>query len=129
MIKQMRRVQILNETRPLTARLEAGYAESFGDRLRGLTFRRTLPREEGLLLVQGRPTRLDGAIHMLGVWFVLGIVWLDDQRRVIDTRLARPWRLLYVPRAPAQFVLEISGDRLREFAIDDRLRFEDVPTT
>ncbi len=125
----MRRVKIINETHPLPGSLEAGYADSFGARLRGLTFRRTLPQGEGLLLVQARSTRLDSAIHMLGVWFVLGIVWLDADCRVVDTRLARPWRLLYVPRAPAQFVLEISGDRLAEFNKDDRLRFEDVSTS
>ena len=45
---------------------------------------------------------------------------------VVDVCLARRWRPFYLPKGPAQYVLEVSPERLDEFQIGDRLRFEEV---
>jgi uncharacterized membrane protein (UPF0127 family) len=121
----MRIVQIHNRTRPLQTELLAKYCDTFVCRLRGLTFRRGLPNGEGLLLVMGRSSRLDSAIHMLGVGFDIGVVWLDDLLRVVDGKLARSWRPLYVPKRPARYVLEIVPGRLAEFLPGDEVTLEE----
>ena len=82
--------------------------------------------QRGLLLVQKRDSRMDAAIHMLGVFFDLGIVWINEAGQVVDTCLARSWRLAYVPKQPARYILEIHPDRLSEFNIGDQVRFENV---
>ena len=122
----MRTIHIVNQSRPLRATLRVVFCSSYLCRLRGLTFRRRLPEEEGLLLVFGRQSRLDTAIHMLFVFFSLGIVWLNDAHRVVDARLARPWVSFLASRQPARFVLEIHPDRLQEFSIGDEVRFEEM---
>jgi uncharacterized membrane protein (UPF0127 family) len=96
---------------------------SFLCRLRGLTFRRFLGHGEGLLLVGKRPSRTDTAIHMLFVFFPIAAIWLDPDGRVVDARLARPFRPLYVPRAPARDVLEGPPALLEQVQIGDTLRF------
>jgi uncharacterized membrane protein (UPF0127 family) len=113
-----------NQTRPLTSPIQARYCASYLCRLRGLTFRRSLAPDEGLLLVQQKESRLDTAIHMLGVFMDLTVVWISAAREVVDVRLARRWRLAYVPKAPALYVLELAGERYEEFQPGDRLRFE-----
>jgi len=96
---------------------------SFLCRLRGLTFRRRLGDDEGLLLVGRRESRTDATIHMFFVFFPIAAVWLDGDGRVVDTCLARPFRPLYVPRAPARDVLEGSPALLERVQIGDQLRF------
>jgi uncharacterized membrane protein (UPF0127 family) len=96
---------------------------SFLCRLRGLTFRRTLAGDEGLLLLGRHESRADAAIHMIGVFFPIAVVWLDRNGQVVDAQLARPFRPLYVPSAPAQNVLEGPPALLRHVHIGDQLRF------
>jgi uncharacterized membrane protein (UPF0127 family) len=87
-----------------------------------LTFRRSLPEGTGLLLVQSGESRSSAAIHMLCVFMPLGVAWLDEARRVVDCRLARPWGM-YVPRFPARYVLEGHPSILDEIAVGDVLDF------
>ena len=116
--------EVWNETRGERVLERVRWCASFFCRGRGLTFRRRLEEEEGLWMVGRRESRLDAAIHMLFVFFPIGVVWLDGEGRVVDTRLARPFRPLYVPRAPARTVLEGPPSLLERVAVGDRLRFQ-----
>jgi uncharacterized membrane protein (UPF0127 family) len=96
---------------------------SFLCRLRGLTFRRTLDGDEGLLLVGNRESRNDTAIHMFFVFFPIAAIWLDRDGRVVDAQLARPFRPVYVPQAPARDILEGPPAILEQVQTGDRLCF------
>ena len=100
-----RSVVARNASRGGVVLVRARWCATFGAKLRGLTFRRRLEPGTGVVLVEGRPARLSTAIHMAFVFFPLGVAWLDADGRVVDSRLARPWRV-YVPRFSAKFVLE-----------------------
>ncbi len=102
----------------------ARWCDSFTCRLRGLSLRRGLPEGDGLLLVEPRASRWGAAIHMAGMFFALGIVWIGPDRRVVDTRLARPWRI-YWPLSAAQFTLEANPTILKRVQTGDRLEFVD----
>ncbi|MBS1249393.1 MAG: hypothetical protein MAG431_00972 [Chloroflexi bacterium] len=122
----MKEVIITNTTQPNVKTVKAQYCDSFWSRLRGFTFRRRIDFKEGLLLVQGRQNRLDAAIHMLGVFTDLAVIWLNEDQEVVDRRLARSWRPLYVPRHPALYILELAPERWEDFQVGDRLNFETV---
>ncbi len=122
----MSRVQIHNLNCPQGRPLFARYCASFLCRLRGLTFRRSLSLDEGLLLVERGDSRVDTSIHMLFVWIDLGVVWINDAQEVVDICLARRWRPAYFPKKPARYVLEIHPDRLADFNVGDRVEFEKV---
>jgi uncharacterized membrane protein (UPF0127 family) len=117
-------INITNLSRPLAQIIQARYCDSFFCRLRGLTFRRNLPDRTGLLLVESRDNRLDASIHMLFMWMDLAVVWIDSSLHVVDVKLARRWRLAYLPQAPARYVLELPVDCQSEFAVGDILKFE-----
>lgn len=117
-------VSVRNRTRGGAPILRARWCRSFGCRLRGLTFRRSLPAEGGLILVQPRESRADTAIHMWAVFFPIAAVWLDRALRVVDCRLARPW-WIYVPQAPAQYVVEADPGFLQQVSVGDALEFVD----
>ncbi|MEK6223217.1 MAG: DUF192 domain-containing protein [Chloroflexota bacterium] len=120
----MKIINISNLTNPLSSSLNATYCESFGCKLRGLTFRKSLPMDNGLLLVEKEDSRLSSAIHMAGVFFDLGIVWINNAMQVVDKGLARKWVGLLAPKSPARFTLEIVPGRIEEFNIGDEIRFE-----
>lgn len=89
-------------------------------------FRRSLPENWGLLLVQPRDSRLDSSIHMLAMWMDLAVVWITDSGEVADVRLARRWKPAYFPRRPARYVLETAVAHLEDFHIGDQIRFEET---
>jgi uncharacterized membrane protein (UPF0127 family) len=113
-----------NETRNERLLGRVRRCATFLCRLRGLTFRRALGEDEGLLLVGKRLSRADAAIHMLFVFFPIAAVWLDAEGRVVDTALARPFGPFYAPSAPARDVLEGPPELLARVARGDRLCFE-----
>ena len=119
-------IPVWNETQNQQLLGRVRRCASFLCRLRGLTFRRTLNDDEGLLLVGNRESRTDAAIHMFFVFFPLAAIWLDQDRRVVDAQLARPFRPLYVPKAPAQDVLEGSPALLAQVQIGDQLHFGEI---
>ncbi len=122
----MKKILIHNLNKPEVKPIQAGYAVSFWSRLRGLTFRRALPEGEGILLVEGKDSRMDTSIHMLMVFMDLGVVWINNDCQVVDTVLAKSWRLAYFPKQPARYVLEINPLRLQDYQVGDRIRLEEV---
>ena len=117
---------IENRTQGKVLLARVKWCRSFLCRLRGLMFRRDLPADEGLLLVEGRASVAATAIHMLFVFFPIAAIWLDDSFHVVDVKLARPFRLFYAPRAPARYVLEVAPVLLDQVAVGDQLYIAEV---
>ncbi len=113
---------VWNETQGTPVLGHVRRCASFLCRLRGLTFRGRLGDDEGLLLVGSRESRADSAIHMFFVFFPIAAIWLDGHGRVVDARLARPFRPYYAPRAPARDILEGPPVLLERIRIGDQLR-------
>lgn len=118
-----RRIWHLENGRYLPTRLK--WCDSFGRKLRGFTFRRSLAPDEGLVLVEQSDSRVSTAIHMLFVFFDLGVIWVNDAGEVVDKTLARPWRLSYVPKSPARYVIELHPNLLEQIQVGEHLRFEE----
>lgn len=102
------------------------WCDTFASKLRGFTLRRELEPDEGLVLVEKRESRISTAIHMLFVFFNLGVLWVDERGRVVDSVVARPWRLSYTPQAPARYVVEGHPQLIEQVAIGDHLHFIEV---
>jgi len=103
------------------------YCDSFLCRLRGLTFRKRLDPDEGLLLVQGkRDSRIDASIHMLFVPFDLNVVWINSKMTVVDKVIAKSWWPAYFPAKSACYILEIHPDRWEDYQIGDQVEFQDA---
>jgi uncharacterized membrane protein (UPF0127 family) len=119
-------ITVHNKSRTIKGLLHIQYCDTFLTQLRGLTFRSTLPPEEGLLLVGKRDSRLDSSIHMLFVPFDLSVIWINSALQVVDKVLARSWRPAYFSRRPAKYVLEIHPERWGDFEPGDGVEFRDA---
>jgi uncharacterized membrane protein (UPF0127 family) len=101
----------------------AKWCDGFGSKLRGLMFRRQLGEEEGVVLVYGRDSTTNTAIHMLFVFFDLGVIWVNDAGEVVGKVLAKQWRPSYVPPAPARYVIEGQPVILEKVQVGDHVEF------
>jgi uncharacterized membrane protein (UPF0127 family) len=119
-------ITVQNRNRALTGALQIKYCDTFLTQLRGFTFHSPLAREEGLLLVGKRDSRIDSSIHMLFVSFDLSVIWINSALQVVDKVLAKSWRPAYFSKQPARYVLEIHPKRWGDFEIGDRVEFKDA---
>jgi len=121
-----KQISIENKSRNIGTPARINYCDTFLTQLRGFTFHPRLSRDEGLLLVGKRDSRLDSSIHMLFVSFDLSVIWINSDMRVVDKVLAKSWRLAYFSKQPARYVLEIHPDRWGDYEIGDVVQFKDV---
>jgi uncharacterized membrane protein (UPF0127 family) len=102
----------------------ASWCASLWCHFRGLMLRPRLDRDEGLLFVRNSPSVMNTTIHMLFMLMSIAVVWLDAEGRVVDAKLAKPWRLAYKPAKAAQYFIEAHPSFLERVKIDDILIFE-----
>ena len=122
-----RRILLGNNGRVLLPRVK--WCDSFACKLRGFTWRRVLAADDGLVLVERADSRMTTSIHMLFVFFDLGVIWVNDAGTVVDKTVARPWRPSYVPQAPARYVIEGHPNLLSQVEVGDRVLFQEIETS
>ena len=88
-------------------------------------FKKNIPDNQGLLLVQSSDSKVNSSIHMMFMWMDLAVIWINSDLTVVDRVLARRWKLAYFPRNAAKFVLEAGISHIDEFNIGDKVCFED----
>ena len=119
-------ITVQNRNKKITEPLQVKYCDTFVTQLRGFTFRSRLGREEGLVLVGKRDSRVDSSIHMLFVSFDLSVIWINSAMQVVDKVLAKSWRPAYFSKQPARYVLEIHPERWGDFEIGHAVEFKDA---
>lgn len=100
------------------------WCDTFGSKLRGLMFRRSIDPHEGLVLAETRSSIAATSIHMFFVPFDIAALWLDDQFEIVHVTLAKAWHPYYASPKSARYVLEASPEFLQRVKIGDRLKFE-----
>ena len=95
--------------------------DTFWKRARGLMFRRRLAADEAYVFVESRESVALTAIHMFFVFFPIAVLWLDQERRVVDMVLARPFHPHYAPSDPARYFIEGSPSLLDKARIGDMI--------
>ena len=78
-------------------------------------FTKSLPENYGLLLVQNSDSRLNSSIHMMFMWMDLAVIWINSDYSVVDLVLARRWKMAYLPKKAAKYVLETGRIQLERF--------------
>jgi len=121
-----RTISIENLNRRIDDGLRIKYCDTFLTQLRGFTLRHSLTREDGLVLVGRRDSRIDSSIHMFFVSFDLSVIWINSDMQIVDKVLAKSWKPAYFSKQPAKYVLEIHPDRWDEFQVGDRVQFKDA---
>jgi len=101
------------------------WCASFWCHFRGLQLVSQLPEDEGVLFVGKGESRSQTTIHMFFMLFSIGVIWLDAENRVVDKKLAKPWRPAYAPRTAAQHFIEANPSILDRVSVGDILKFDE----
>ncbi len=120
----MKTVALQNTSVP-SAVLRLKFCDQFWSKFKGLMFAPELNTDEGIVIVEDRPSRLNTAIHMFFMRFDLAVVWLDEEGIVVDKVLAKKWAPIYIPRKAAKYVLELHPARLSDFSPGDQCSFSE----
>lgn len=99
---------------------------TFFSKFRGLMFKKNLSENEGILLIQEKPNKIDSAIHMFFMNFNISVFWLDADFCVVDKSIAKKWHPFYIPKNNAKYVLEAHTNKFSNFNIGDQLSFEEI---
>ena len=121
-----RTISIENLNRTVTSGLRVKYCDTFLTQLRGFTFRSELMKDDGLVLVGKRDSRIDSSIHMFFVSFDLAVIWINSEMQVVDRIVAKSWKPAYFSKCPAKYVLEVHPERWDEFQVGDKVKFKDA---
>ena len=97
------------------------YCDSFFSKLIGLMFSKELPFDQGIILVEKKESRLNSSIHMFFMNYDITVLWLDSNMIIVDKALAKRWRPGYIPKKPAQYVVELHHSKLPEFEIGEQM--------
>lgn len=111
---------IVNKTR----QMKVGYADmadSFISRFMGLMFKKNVDQGLILKIPEGRGRRGSG-IHMFFMRMPLDILFLDEEKIVVDMIRLKPWQM-YNPKKPARFVIELEEGKSVDTEIGDELDF------
>jgi uncharacterized protein len=108
-------VVLINKTKGINFG-QLDFADSFVSRLMGLMFRKD--PENGLILkLPSSRSRRGSAIHMFFMRFPLDIIFLDDDKKVVDMVSIRPWKT-YTPRSPAKYVVELEEGSINNYKLE-----------
>jgi uncharacterized membrane protein (UPF0127 family) len=101
----------------------AEMADSFFSRFRGLMLKKNIKRGLILKIPAGRGRR-GSAIHMFFMRIPLDLIFLDEEKIVVDTVTLKPWQT-YTPKSPARYVIEFKKDVLNNSSteIGDEMDF------
>ena len=116
----MKTVKIRKSSPPFTV-VNVKYCDTFLSKFIGLMFSRKLKLDHGVILVDNNETRMNTSIHMMFMNYDITVLWLDKQMAVVDKVLARKWFPIYIPKKPAQFVIELHHSKFSEYSIGDKL--------
>jgi uncharacterized membrane protein (UPF0127 family) len=114
-------MMLINKTTGEVLAHHVRLCDTFGRRLRGLMFRRTLDPDEVYLFRWGRPSRTEATIHSLFVFFSFAVLWLDAEQKLVDCRLVRPFALVVAPKAAASCFIEGVPELLDKVRVGDRI--------
>ncbi|MDQ7035100.1 MAG: DUF192 domain-containing protein [Anaerolineae bacterium] len=103
----------------------AKWCQSFWCHFRGLQFVRYLDDDEGLLFVTKSESIVNVTIHMFFMFMEIAVIWLDSSGKVVDKKLAKPWRPAYAPKEAAQYYIEAPVSLLERVEIGDILEFDE----
>lgn len=100
-------------------------ANSFSEKFKGLMFERKERFDYGLIFDFGREATWEVSIHMLFVFFPIDLVYLNEQKKIVDIKLGiKPWALNYTPQKPARYLAELPAGIAQAVRLGDQLEWE-----
>lgn len=74
-------------------------------KIRGLMFRKSF--DHALIFPMNEESVRKSSIHSLFVFFTFDVLFLDKNKKIVDMRSVKPFRLNVSPAKPAKYIIEL----------------------
>ncbi len=112
---------IYNKSRKKRVAQDFELADSIPKRALGLMFRCGLKMP--VLFVFDNRSRYSCSIHSLFVFFPFSAIFLDEGKRVVDVRIARPFVSFIIPKKRSKYLIEGKPELAELVRVGDVLEF------
>ena len=99
-------------------------ADSAFARMKGLMFERKENFDYALVFELPHAGRMAASVHMMFVFFPIGIVFLDAGKKVVDIAALAPWMLNYTPKKAAKYFVELPEGKAEGVSIGDIINWK-----
>lgn len=89
----------------------------------GLMFHPRLNSEEGMLLVAKKESIVQTSIHSFFVFFPFDVVWLNENKEIVEKRTVKPFQAFIAPKVPAKYVLELPEGTTKWIELETSLQW------
>ena len=97
-------------------------ARSWFERAKGLMFRKHF--NGIMILALPRKTRVNASIHTFFMNFPIDVLFLDEEKRVVDKALnIKPWTINVTPKKSAKYVVELPAGRAEKVKIGEAVEW------
>lgn len=96
-------------------------AHSLLQKAKGLMFENKGKFDYALVFVLKNKSKIEASVHMLFVFFPIGIIFLNEEKKVIEKVMLKPWTLNYTPKKPANYFIEVPTKYLNKVKINDKI--------
>jgi len=96
-------------------------ADSGLGRLKGLMFEDQEKFNYALVMIMPKEGQLEASIHMMFVFFPIDILFLNNEKKVVDKVTLNPFHPNYTPKKAAKYVIELPKGQAKKVKIGDKV--------
>ncbi len=100
------------------------FAISFFEKFKGLMFEKKENFDYALVFFLKKNTKLGASVHMLFVFFPICILYLGENKKVVEKAVLEPWTFNYTPKKPAKYFIELPVKFSGKIKIGDKISWE-----
>ncbi len=100
------------------------HAKNFFSKAKGLMFQKKI--DFALIFHLNSETMIGASIHMLFVFTPIDVVFLNEEKKVIDlVENLQPWSLNYTPKLKAKYIIELPPKTIKgKISLRDKLEWK-----
>ena len=100
------------------------YYDDFFAKSKGLRFSKKIKPGEAVVLAANEESQIETMIDMLFVFFSIDVIWLNQNKEVVDVRrTVRPFTPIIFPRKAAMYVVELPNGMAKNIKIGEKINF------
>ncbi len=119
-------LEIVNKSNGVVIADKAVLRKDVFFKTKGLMFSKPLKNGQALILEATEESISGSTIHMLFVFFKIDVIWLDQEKKVVDIKYGvRAFTPSISPREPAKYIIEVKKNTAKNIQIGDEIEFRE----
>ena len=113
---------LINDTKNIVIEKKVKFALNFFSQAKGLMFESKINFDYALIFPLATKTIAGASIHCLFVFFPIDVIYLDENKIVVDIkRNVPPFALYRAPKKPAKYFVEVLAGKAMQTQVGDRI--------